>query len=505
MQNILTKHKNQLVYVLDINGLPLMPTKRFKKVRQLREKKLAKVVSYDPFTIQMLYDVGKEKQELTIGIDSGTSHIGASVVNGKGNDLFSATFNTNTLAIKKGMEDRANHRKTRRRFKRAKQKRRAFANGTAFEGTRFFLASGAETETPYKVIASKLCRLDKNVDNGKLSNTVRHCLDNHINIVNKIKRFLPIDTINVEYAEFDTHRLVNPTISGVDYQKGALYNELNHKAFALNRDKHQCILCSKKTGSLQVHHVIYRSNGGADHYNNLVTLHSECHKKVHSDEKTEKKLFKVIEKKGILNNQVVTRPSTILNSAMSRFVSHLEKNNENVNITYGFETKAKRYEYGIEKTHNNDAYLVALGENAPSKRIEHIVYEQFSRNSRKYIYATKQRKYASKIDGKWKTVCNNRKKAMEQKNDSLFEYRNKYGQKSVSKLKATKGFQPFVDRTNYQFDAGDLVSLEGKFCVISGNSNGGTYVRIKGQGVKNFKPKDLILIEKSKGFRRTNW
>ena len=504
MQNNV-ENKQSFVFVLDKDGNPLMPTKRFKKVRELRKQGLAKVVSYDPFTIQMLYDVGTEKQDLTLGIDSGTSHIGASVVKIDGKELLSAIFNTNTLDIKKGMEDRASHRQTRSRFKRDKRKRRAIKNDTAFEGTRYFLASGAETETPYKVIKSKLCRLDKKVNNGKLSNTVAHCLDNHINVVNKIKKILPITTINVEYAEFDTHRLVNPLVYGVGYQKGTLYNELNHKAYVLNRDKHQCVLCKNKTGSLQVHHVVYRSNGGADHYNNLVTLHADCHKKVHNDSKVEKKLLKIIKDKKILDNQIVTRPATILNSAMSRFVSHLERNNHNVNLTYGFETKAKRYEYDIEKTHNNDAYLVALGDNKPALRAEVLEYEQFSRNSRKYIYATKQRRYSEIINGKAKTVAYNRNKAMEQKGDSLVEYRHKNGEKKVSKLKVTKGFRPFIDKSNYQFESGDLIRFKSKNYVVSGNSNGGTYVRLKGQGNHNFKPKELQLIEKSKGFRRINW
>ncbi len=94
---------------------------------------------------------------------------------------------------------------------------------------------------------------------------------------------------------------------------------------------------------------------------------------------------------------------------------------------------------------------------------------------------------------------------MEQKTDSLAEYREKNGEKKVSKLIVTKGFQPFIDKSNYQFEAGDLVRFNGKNYVVSGNSNGGTYVRLKGEGNQNFKPKKLQLIEKSKGFRRINW
>ena len=44
------------VYVLDIDGQPLMPTTRFGKVRRLLRDKKAKVVKRCPFTIKLLYE-----------------------------------------------------------------------------------------------------------------------------------------------------------------------------------------------------------------------------------------------------------------------------------------------------------------------------------------------------------------------------------------------------------------------------------------------------------------
>lgn len=46
---------NKVVYVLDLNGEKMMPTKRFGKVRRLLKAKLAKVVTCKPFTIKLLY------------------------------------------------------------------------------------------------------------------------------------------------------------------------------------------------------------------------------------------------------------------------------------------------------------------------------------------------------------------------------------------------------------------------------------------------------------------
>ena len=49
------EEENKVVYVLDMNGDRMMPTKRFGKVRRLLKAKLAKVVTCKPFTIKLLY------------------------------------------------------------------------------------------------------------------------------------------------------------------------------------------------------------------------------------------------------------------------------------------------------------------------------------------------------------------------------------------------------------------------------------------------------------------
>ena len=49
------EEENKAVCVLDLNGERMMPTKRFGKVRRLLKAKLAKIVSYKPFTIKLLY------------------------------------------------------------------------------------------------------------------------------------------------------------------------------------------------------------------------------------------------------------------------------------------------------------------------------------------------------------------------------------------------------------------------------------------------------------------
>ena len=174
--------------------------------------------------------------------------------------------------------------------------------------------------------------------------------------------------------------------------------------------------------------------------------------------------------------------------------------------TFGYETKAKRCEYGIDKSHNNDAFVISFGNNKPKKlsRAVEIEYEQFANNKRVFIYATTKRRYTAIIDGKKITVYN-RKKAMNQKEDSLEEFRAKYTQKHVSQLKVLKGTVKFQNRSNYSFEKGDLVKLNGKLRVISGNTNNGRYVRLKNEGATNFSPKELTMLNPRQNFRRINW
>ena len=65
-----------MVYIKDIDGRPLMPTKRHGKVRWLLKENKAVVINLCPFTIQLTYKSTDHKQPVTLGIDAGAKHIG---------------------------------------------------------------------------------------------------------------------------------------------------------------------------------------------------------------------------------------------------------------------------------------------------------------------------------------------------------------------------------------------------------------------------------------------
>ena len=68
--------KTKMVYVLDREGKPLMPTERTAWVAYALKHGEAKVVRREPFTIQLLRDSTRYLQAVTLGVDVGSRHIG---------------------------------------------------------------------------------------------------------------------------------------------------------------------------------------------------------------------------------------------------------------------------------------------------------------------------------------------------------------------------------------------------------------------------------------------
>ena len=69
-----------MVYVLNKDGQPLMPTENHAKVRVFLKNRKAKVVKRCPFTVQLLYDTTDYTQPVSLGVDAGSKHIGLSAV-----------------------------------------------------------------------------------------------------------------------------------------------------------------------------------------------------------------------------------------------------------------------------------------------------------------------------------------------------------------------------------------------------------------------------------------
>ena len=244
----------QLVYVLNKDGLPLMPTHKLGKVRRLLKDGRAKIVKRNPFTIQLNYECGNYIQNVTLGVDAGSKHIGLSASTDK-DELYCSDIELRNDIVEL-ISTRKENRRTRHEHLRYREPR--FDNR----------------------IASK--------KEGWLAPSVRQKIDCHLKVIENICEILPITEIIVEVAAFDTQLLKakeeGKTISGTDYQNGEMKG-FNAREYVLFRDNHECQCCHGKSKDkvLETHHIESRKTGG-NAPNNLITLCSTCHKKIHRGE-----------------------------------------------------------------------------------------------------------------------------------------------------------------------------------------------------------------------------
>ncbi|WP_256377643.1 RRXRR domain-containing protein [Oribacterium sp. NK2B42] len=117
-----------MVYVLNKNGQPLMPTENYSKVRVLLKQGKAKVIKKCHFTIQLMYDSTNHTQKITLGIDSGSKHIGISATI-KDKVLFEANVElrndiVDLISARRELRRSRRNRKTRYRKARFDNRRR---------------------------------------------------------------------------------------------------------------------------------------------------------------------------------------------------------------------------------------------------------------------------------------------------------------------------------------------------------------------------------------------
>ena len=308
------------VYVISKDGQPLMPTSRFGKVRRLLKNKKAKVIRSCPFTIKLLYEPeGLVVQEVVLGQDTGSKHVGTACVSG--DRILYQSEVTLRNDIKKKMDKRRAVR-TSRRYRKTRYRKVRFLNRA---------------------------NLTKK---GRLPPSVRSKVQSHIDEIEFCKKILPISKIVLEVSQFDTALMKNPVlidkkIKHWGYQKGFDYGYSSRREAVLYRDNYTCQYCGKKHVRLEVHHIIFRSMGGTDDEKNLITLCETCHKLVHDG------LLILTKKPKRLNLKYATQMSIIRSQLLKIYPDAIE--------TFGFVTKENRNNLNLPKGHFIDACVIASG------------------------------------------------------------------------------------------------------------------------------------------------
>lgn len=322
-----------MVYVLNKDGQPLMPTNRHGKVRHLLESGKAKVIRRCPFTIKLLYESTTHTQKLTLGQDTGSGTHGNAVYSENGEIVYmSKVIVRNDITDK--MTRRSKYRKQRRNRK------------TRYRKPRFLNRRNS-------------------IRKGQFTPTVTSKIHSHVREIEFVKSILPITTIVLETGQFDTHLMQHKDEAWNrhwGYQRGRNYGFENTKAMVLNRDSYQCQHChgKHKDSKLEVHHIIFRSQGGSDEAENLITLCHTCHKSLHGGEY-------VLKFSGKRKRQLkhATQMNCINKQLLEIYPEAIE--------TFGYVTKANRLALNIDKDHHLDACTIASG-GEPFKIASNVVY-----------------------------------------------------------------------------------------------------------------------------------
>lgn len=331
-----------IVYVLNKNKKPLMPCKPQKARKLLKEGK-AKVIQTEPFTIQLLYGSAGYKQDITLGVDAGSKHIGLSASTEK-KELYAAD-----VELRNDIVDLLSTRRQNRRTRRNRK--------TRYRKPRF----QNRVKTKHK---------------GWLAPSVENKIHTHFKAIADIHKILPITNIIVETASFDIQKIQNPDIQGVGYQQGNQLGFWNVREYVLWRDDHKCQCCKGKSKDkiLNVHHIESRKTGG-DAPNNLITLCETCHKGYHAGTV---KLPKNI-KRGMN-----FRDATFMGIMRWTFYNRLKEIYPNVSMTYGYITKNTRIENNLPKEHYVDALCMAGHPTA--ERLGYYFYQKQVRRNNRQIH-----------------------------------------------------------------------------------------------------------------------
>ena len=180
------------IYVLDTKGNPLMPTKRFGKVRRMLKCGKAVAVTTVPFTIQLTYEPEtKEKQDIILGIDPGRTNIGLACVKDDGRCLYASECETRNKKIPKLMLKRKQHRQASRRGERLKRKRLAKRLGTTMKHLMERMLPGYEKPVKVKDIINTEARFNnRKRHEGWLTPTATQLLRTHLNLIKRyVKSF----------------------------------------------------------------------------------------------------------------------------------------------------------------------------------------------------------------------------------------------------------------------------------------------------------------------------
>lgn len=231
------------VFVLDAERKPLAPCHPAVARKLLKQGRAAVLRRY-PFTIILKEAKEVVNQDIRLKIDSGSKVTGMAILH-KNKVIWAAEIEH------RGEQIRARLLK-RRQLRRSRRSRKLRYRKPRFDNRRR--------------------------PEGWLPPSLESRVANIVTWVNRLMRLCPISAISIELAKFDTQKLQNPEISGVEYQRGELFS-YEVREYLLEKWGRKCAYCGRGNVPLEVEHIVPKSRGGTDRVSNLTIACRECNRK----------------------------------------------------------------------------------------------------------------------------------------------------------------------------------------------------------------------------------
>ena len=335
--------QNPVVFVLDRRKKPLMPTSE-RRARRLLKDGRAVVHRAVPFTIRVKDRTVEDSvvPGVEVGVDPGSQATGLAVfttteivdtvtgeVTTARRGIWLGELVHRGLRIKLALLSRAGWRRGRR-SRRLRYRAPRYAN---------------RARRPAPGYTSWLAP------------SLRHRVDGTLAWLSRLRAWLPVTGIHIENVRFDTHALHRPEVSGVEYQRGALFG-YEVREYLLEKWGRACIYCDA-TGVLNLDHLTAKSKGGSDRVSNLAPACPACNQRKGN---TDIRVFLADDParlaRILTTAKTPLRDAAAVNTTRRELTSQAQGLGVPVHTATGGRTKWNRTRNDVPKTHALDALNV---------------------------------------------------------------------------------------------------------------------------------------------------
>ncbi len=317
------------VSVIDTNKSPQAPVHPAVARRLLFDGQAAVWRRY-PFTVILKSPAPEpehpaEASGLRVKIDPGSRTTGLAMINDATGELvWAAELTHRGLNVKERLD-----------------KRRAIRRGRRSRKTRYRPARFNNRCRPQGWLPPSLMSRVHNIDTW----------------VRRLHKVAPVSAISVETVRFDTQKMQNPEISGVEYQQGTLLG-YEVREYLLEKWQRTCAYCKAKDVPPEVEHIVPKSRGGSDRISNLALSCHDCNQ-AKGNQTAEEYGHPAVQAQA----RIPLKDTAAVNATRYKIRDTLGDHGLPVEVSTGGRTKFNRTRMGLNKSHWADAACV--GESTP--------------------------------------------------------------------------------------------------------------------------------------------